>query len=92
MRWCTWVNFHYRAKEKRRCGGYTSSVGCAATFPSRGRLTRKPNSPLNPNLNSSQISNPAYLSTSSEKMEFAQANHSRLKVYSSSASMLSCMK
>ena len=50
MRWYTWVNFHYRAKEKRRCGGYTSSVGCAATFPSRGRLTRRPNSPKNCNL------------------------------------------
>ena len=24
-------------KETRRCGGYTSSVGCADTFPSRGR-------------------------------------------------------
>ena len=49
-------------------------------------------SPLNCNLNSDQTSNPAYFSTSSEKMELAQANHSRLKVYSSLASMLSCMK
>ena len=50
------------------------------------------NRPINCNLNSDQTSNPAYFSTSSEKMEFAQANHSRLKVYSSLASMLSCMK
>ena len=60
MRWCTWVNFHYRAKEKRRCGGYTSSVGCAATFPSRGRLTRRPNSPLNPNLKDGWIATPQF--------------------------------
>ena len=37
-------------------------------------------------------SNPAYFSTSSEKMEFAQANHSRLNSYSLLALMLSCMK
>ena len=37
-------------------------------------------------------SNPAYFSTSSEKMELAQANHSRLNSYSLSALMLSCMK
>ena len=39
-----------------------------------------------------QTSNPAYFSTSSEKMEFAQANHSRLNSYSLLALMLSCMK
>ena len=39
-----------------------------------------------------QTSNPAYFSTSSEKMEFAQANHSRLKFCWLLASMLSCMK
>ena len=39
-----------------------------------------------------QTSNSAYFSTSSEKMELAQANHSRLNAYSSFASMLSCMK
>jgi len=26
-----------QTRGKRRCGGYTSSVGCADTFPSRGR-------------------------------------------------------
>ena len=41
---------------------------------------------------SDQTSNPAYFSTSSEKMEFAQANHSRLNSYSLLALMLSCMK
>ena len=71
--------------------GY-SSTASRSPFPHKGRLTRKPNSPKNPNLNSDQTSNPAYFSTSSEKMELAQANHSRLKVYSSLASMLSCMK
>jgi len=26
-------------KGPRRCGGYTSSVGCADTFPSKGKAT-----------------------------------------------------
>ena len=60
---------------------------------SKGFLSRRRPFPTDkPQFVCHQTSNPAYFSTSSEKMEFAQANHSRLNSYSLLALMLSCMK